>query len=92
MTTGQLSFDDVLGSYDYSAKSTADKFLKPKISELETYRVEFYDKEEKSRMDWFKVKNESEAKCAAINEWGKNIVITRIAVSDRSLEEILELD
>ncbi|MEN1938948.1 hypothetical protein AAIE21_26345 [Paenibacillus sp. 102] len=48
----QLTIDDVVGSFDYTAKSTADKFLKRDTSVITTYEVHFYDKEEKQRIDW----------------------------------------
>ncbi|HHT7228064.1 TPA: hypothetical protein ACTZ5W_005390 [Bacillus cereus] len=42
----QLTLDDVVGSFDYSAKSTADRFLQSDTSVI-TYSVEFYDKDDK---------------------------------------------
>lgn len=87
----QLSLEDIFGPFDYSASSTAEKFLKPKAAELETYRVEFHDKEEKFRMDWF----ESEDKSGAENQARarhKGIRIIKTDVSSRSLAEIMELD
>lgn len=41
----QLTLEDVVGSFDYTATSTADKFLKR--NSIMTYSVEFYDKDEK---------------------------------------------
>lgn len=56
----QLTLEDVVGSFDYAAKSTSEQFL-AKAHVITTYAVEFYDKEEKQRIDWFDVKTESEA-------------------------------
>ena len=39
----QLTIDDVMGSFDYNAISTSEKFLNP------SYEVHFYDKEERQK-------------------------------------------
>ncbi|MBY0597721.1 hypothetical protein [Bacillus bingmayongensis] len=87
---GQLSFDDVIGTFDYTAKSTAEQFL-AKDSVIPTYAVEFYDKDEKQKLRWFEAKTESEAKGMAKDKYGR-IQIIKTYVSDRSLKEIMELD
>jgi hypothetical protein len=87
----QLSFDDILGTFDYKAKSTSEKFL-AKTPVITTYAVEFYDKEEKQRIDWFDVKTENEAWSAAVKEHGKGIQKIGITRSDRTRDEIMALD
>ncbi|MGS2750077.1 hypothetical protein ACVAMH_24795 [Bacillus zanthoxyli] len=87
----QLTLDDVVGSFDYSAKSTAERFL-ANTSVITTYTVEFYDKEEKQRIDWFDVNTESEAWSAAVKEHGKGIQKIEIKLSKRTREEIMALD
>lgn len=56
----QLTLEDVVGSFDYSATNTAEKFLKR--NSVMTYSIEFYDKDEKWKLRWFEAKSESEAK------------------------------
>lgn len=40
---GQLSFDDVIGTFDYAAKSTAGKFLKSKGKQKKKLNGEMFD-------------------------------------------------
>lgn len=87
----QLTLEDVVGSFDYAAKSTAERFL-AKTPVITTYAVEFYDKEEKQRIDWFDVKTESEAWSASVKEHGKGIQKIRITRSNRTRAEIMALD
>ncbi|WP_212934919.1 hypothetical protein [Bacillus hominis] len=87
----QLTLDDVVGSFDYAATSTSERFL-AKTPVITTYAVEFYDKEEKQRIDWFDVKTESEAWSAAVKEHGKGIQKIGITRSDRTRDEIMALD
>ncbi|QIW21305.1 hypothetical protein [Bacillus thuringiensis] len=87
----QLTLEDVVGSFDYKAKSTSEQFL-AKTPVITTYAVEFYDKEEKQRIDWFDVKTESEAWSAAVKEHGKGIQKIGITISDRTRDEIMALD
>ncbi|QEL88456.1 hypothetical protein [Bacillus mycoides] len=87
----QLTLEDVVGSFDYAAKSTSERFL-AKTPVITTYAVEFYDKEEKQRIDWFDVNTESEAWSAAVKEHGKGIQKIRITRSERSRDEIMALD
>ncbi|PEQ01533.1 hypothetical protein CN587_25245 [Bacillus wiedmannii] len=85
----QLSFDDILGTFDYKAKSTAEQFLaKPSVI---TYSVEFYDKDDKWKLRWFEAKSESEAVGMAKDKYGL-IEIINTYISDRTLQEIMELD
>ena len=86
----QLTLEDVVGSFDYSAKSTADKFLQRDTSVI-TYSIEFYDKDEKWKLRWFEAKSESEAKGMAKDKYGR-IQIIDTYISDRSLAEIMALD
>ncbi|MGG3523042.1 hypothetical protein ABES13_26820 [Bacillus pseudomycoides] len=86
----QLTLEDVVGSFDYRAKSTADKFLQRDTSVM-TYSVEFYDKDEKWKLRWFEAKSESEAIGMAKEKYGR-IQVIRTYISDRSLAEIMELD
>ncbi|MFY0147851.1 hypothetical protein [Bacillus cytotoxicus] len=86
----QLTLEDVVGSFDYAATSTSDKFLQQ--DSVMTYEVHFYDKEEKQRIDWFDTKNEREAWSAAVSEHGKYIQKIRVFRSDRTRAEIMELD
>jgi hypothetical protein len=85
-----LTLDDVVGSFNYSATSTAEKFLQHSV--ITTYAVEFYDKEEKQRIDWFDVKTESGAWSAAVKEHGKGIQKIKVNRSERTRKEIMELD
>ncbi|MGK8833799.1 hypothetical protein ACRS8Y_28825 [Bacillus paranthracis] len=85
----QLTLEDVVGSFDYTATNTAEKFLKR--NSVMTYSVEFYDKDEKWKLRWFEAKSESEAIEMAKKKYGKIQVITTY-ISDRTLEEIMNLD
>lgn len=85
----QLTLEDVVGSLDYTATNTAEKFLKR--NSVMTYSVEFYDKDEKWKLRWFEAKSESEAIEMAKKKYGKIQVITTY-ISDRTLEEIMDLD
>ncbi|PEI98407.1 hypothetical protein [Bacillus toyonensis] len=87
----QLTLEDVVGSFDYSAKSTAERFL-AKTSVITTYEVHFYDQDERQKIDWFDVKNESEAWSAAVKEHGKGIQEIGITISSRTRDEIMALD
>lgn len=87
----QLTLEDVVGSFDYAATSTSERFL-AKTPVITTYAVEFYDKEEKQRIDWFDVKTESEAWSVAVKEHGKGIQKIGITRSDRTRDEIMALD
>ncbi|AIY72786.1 TPA: hypothetical protein ACLQU7_005221 [Bacillus tropicus] len=85
----QLTLEDVVGSFDYAAKSTAERFLaKPSVI---TYSVEFYDKDDKWKLRWFEAKSESEAVGMAKDKYGRIQVIDTY-ISDRSLAEIMALD
>ncbi|HDR7617001.1 TPA: hypothetical protein QCX66_002839 [Bacillus mycoides] len=86
----QLTLEDVVGSFDYSAKSTSEKFLQP-VTSVITYSVEFYDKDDKWKLRWFEAKSESEAKGMAKDKYG-GIQIIDTYISDRSLAEIMALD
>ncbi|MBJ8054909.1 hypothetical protein JDS87_23900 [Bacillus cereus] len=86
----QLTLEDVVGSFDYSAKSTSERFLQRDTSVI-TYSVEFYDKDDKWKLRWFEAKSESEAKGMAKDKYGR-IQIIDTYISDRSLAEIMELD
>ncbi|HDR8071992.1 TPA: hypothetical protein QCY71_005025 [Bacillus cereus] len=85
----QLTLEDVVGSFDYTATSTVDKFLKR--NSVMTYLVEFYDKDEKWKLRWFEAKSESEAIEMAKRKYGKIQIITTY-ISDRTLKEIMNLD
>ncbi|MEK4578548.1 MULTISPECIES: hypothetical protein [Bacillus] len=82
----QLTIDDVIGSFNYRAINTSEKFLNP------SYEVHFYDKEERQKMDCFDAKTETEAWNAAIEEHGKGIQKIRISCSNRTRSEFLALD
>jgi len=86
----QLTLDDVVGSFDYSAKSTADRFLQSATSVI-TYSVEFYDKDDKWKLRWFEAKSESEAVGMAKDKYGR-IQIINTYISDKTLAEIMDLD
>ncbi|MBJ8031042.1 hypothetical protein [Bacillus cereus group sp. N21] len=86
----QLTLEDVVGSFDYSAKSTAERFLQRDTSVI-TYSVEFYDKDEKWKLRWFEAKSESEAVGMAKEKYGR-IQIIDTYISDRTLAEIMALD
>ncbi|MHA4164128.1 hypothetical protein [Bacillus cereus] len=85
----QLTLEDVVGSFDYTATNTAEKFLKR--NSVMTYSIEFYDKDEKWKLRWFEAKSESEAIEMAKQKYGKIQIIT-MYISDRTLEEIMNLD
>ncbi|MFB5552248.1 hypothetical protein ACE41B_24680 [Bacillus cereus] len=85
----QLTLEDVVGSFDYTATSTADKFLKR--NSIMTYSVEFYDKDKKWKLRWFDAKSGGAAIEMAIKKYG-NIQIITTHISDRTLEEIMNLD
>ncbi|MDA1557693.1 hypothetical protein PDK45_22330 [Bacillus cereus] len=85
----QLTLDDVVGTFDYTAKSTSEKFLTK--TSIITYSVEFYDKDDKWKLRWFEAKSESEAVGMAKDKYGR-IEIINTYISDRSLKEIMELD
>ncbi|MBE7105184.1 hypothetical protein FT637_19720 [Bacillus cereus] len=85
----QLTLEDVVGSFDYTATSTAKKFLKR--NSVMTYSIEFYDKNEKWKLRWFEAKLESDAIEMAKKKYGK-IQIINTYISDRTLEEIMHLD
>ncbi|WP_242255079.1 hypothetical protein [Bacillus cereus group sp. BfR-BA-01379] len=87
----QLTLDDVVGTFDYKAKSTAEKFL-AKPSVITSYEVHFYDREERQKLDCFDADNESEAWDAAIEEHGKGIQKIKIKHSKRTRAEFLALD
>ncbi|MEK0224602.1 hypothetical protein [Bacillus proteolyticus] len=85
----QLTLEDVVGSFDYSATSTAERFLKS--NSVMTHSVEFYDKDEKWKLRWFEAKSEGAAIEMAKKKYGKIQIITTY-ISDRILEEIMNLD
>ncbi|MGG5735654.1 MULTISPECIES: hypothetical protein [Bacillus cereus group] len=85
----QLTLEDVVGSFDYTATSTAEKFLK--CNNVMTYSIEFYDKDEKWKLCWFEVKSEGESIEMAKKEYGQIQIITTY-ISDKTLEEIMNLD
>jgi hypothetical protein len=85
----QLTLEDVVGSFDYTATNTAEKFLKR--NSVMTHSIEFYDKDEKWKLRWFEAKSESEAIEMAKQKYGKIQIITTY-ISDISLEEIMNLD
>lgn len=86
----QLTLEDVVGSFDYSAKSTAERFLQRDTGVM-TYSIEFYDKDEKWKLRWFEAKSESEAVGMAKAKYGR-IQIIDTYISDRTLAEIMALD
>ncbi|MGG1339726.1 hypothetical protein ABE244_03865 [Bacillus toyonensis] len=86
----QLSLEDVVGSFDYSAKSTSEKFLQSATSVI-TYAIEFYDMDGKWKLRWFEAKSESEAVGMAKDKYGRIQVIDTY-ISDNSLAEIMALD
>lgn len=87
----QLTLDDVVGSFDYKAKSTAEQFL-AKPSVIASYEVHFYDREERQKLDCFDADTESEAWDEAIKEHGKGIQKIEIKRSNRTRAEFLALD
>ncbi|MGE6963658.1 hypothetical protein ACQKIW_27850 [Bacillus thuringiensis] len=86
----QLSFEDIVGNMDYTAHSTAEKFLS-NHSVTPTYAVEFFDRDKKQKLCWFEVNTEDEAKEEAEKTYGR-IQIIQVYVSNRTLKEIMELD
>ncbi|RAS90299.1 hypothetical protein A6E21_25920 [Bacillus cereus] len=87
----QLTLEDVVGTFDYKAKSTAEKFL-ANPSVITSYEVHFFDQDEKQKMDCFDTDTESEAWNAAIEEHGKGIQKIEIKYSNRTRSEFLALD
>ncbi|WP_410976836.1 hypothetical protein [Bacillus cereus] len=87
----QLTLEDVAGSFDYTAKSTAEQFL-AKPSVITSYEVHFYDQDEKQKMDCFDTNTESKAWNAALEEHGKGIQKIEIKRSNRTRAEFLALD
>ncbi|WP_242214832.1 hypothetical protein [Bacillus cereus group sp. BfR-BA-01383] len=85
----QLTLEDVVGSFDYAAKSTSERFLQR--NSVMTYSREFYDKDEKWKLCWFEAGSEGEAIGMAKKKYGKIQIITTY-ISDRTLEEIMHLD
>ncbi|WP_144489994.1 hypothetical protein [Bacillus thuringiensis] len=86
----QLTFEDIVGNMDYTAYSTAEKFLS-NHSVTPTYAVEFFDRDEKQKLHWFEVNTVAEAKEKAVEAYGR-IQIIKVYVSNRTLKEIMELD
>lgn len=86
----QLTLEDVVGSFDYTAKSTAERFLS-KTPVITTYAVDFFDKDLRQKLRWFEAKTKNEAEGMAKKKYGK-IQIVNTYISDRSLKEIMELD
>ncbi|HHK5537198.1 TPA: hypothetical protein ACQUHH_005787 [Bacillus mobilis] len=86
----QLTFEDIVGNMDYTAHSTAEKFLF-NHSVTPTYAVEFFDRDKKQKLRWFEVSTEAEAKEKAEETYGR-IQIIKVYVSNRTLKEIMELD
>ncbi|PEY19552.1 hypothetical protein CN340_25880 [Bacillus anthracis] len=85
----QLTLEDVVGSFDYAATSTADRFLQHSVI---TYEVHFYDQDERQKIDWFDVETEDEAWSMAVKEHGKGIQKIMITISNRTRDEIMSLD
>ncbi|OLR25826.1 hypothetical protein [Bacillus cereus] len=86
----QLSFEDIVGNMDYTAHSTAEKFLS-NHSVTPTYAVEFFDRDKKQKLRWFEVNTEGKAKEKAEEKYGR-IQIIKVYMSNRTLKEIMELD
>ncbi|MCI0767381.1 hypothetical protein [Bacillus sp. TL12] len=86
----QLTIDDVVGSFDYQATSTSERFL-AKTPVIPTYAVDFFDKDKRQKLRWFEAKTESEAEGMAKKKYG-NIQIVDTYISDRTLKEIMALD
>lgn len=86
----QLTIDDVIGTFDYRAESTAKQFLAKK-QETPTYAVDFY-KNQKQILDWFEVNSPIEAEDVAKGKHGPQIQIVRTYKSDKSLKEIMAMD
>ncbi|PFB24090.1 hypothetical protein [Bacillus cereus] len=87
----QLTLEDVVGTFDYKAKSTAEQFLATS-SVITSYEVHFYDREERQKLDCFDADTEIEAWNAAIKEHGKGIQKIEIKHSNRTRAEFLALD
>lgn len=87
----QLTIDDVVGSFDYSARSTAEQLL-ANTSVITSYEVHFYDQDERQKLDYFDVNSEGEAWSAAVKEHGKGIQKIKIKRSNLTRAEFLELD
>ncbi|EOQ15392.1 phage protein [Bacillus cereus B5-2] len=87
----QLTLEDVVGTFDYKAKSTAEQFLATP-SVIASYEVHFYDREERQKLDCFDANTESEAWDEAIKEHGKGIQKIGIKRSNRTRAEFLALD
>lgn len=87
----QLTLEDIVGSFDCKAKSTAEQFL-AKTSVITSYEVHFYDQEERQKLDCFDADTESEAWNEAIKEHGKGIQRIKIKHSNRTRAEFLALD
>ncbi|MEK4706845.1 hypothetical protein [Bacillus sp. FSL R10-2780] len=87
----QLTLEDVdvVGSFDYAAKSTSERFLQR--NSVMTYSIEFYDKDEKWKLRWIEAGSVGEAIGMAKKKYGKIQIITTY-ISDRTLEEIMHLD
>ncbi|OTW86396.1 hypothetical protein BK702_15340 [Bacillus thuringiensis serovar cameroun] len=86
----QLTLEDVVGSFDYAAKSTSERFL-ANTQRIPTYAVDFFDKDLRQKLRWFEAKTKSEAEGMAKKKYGQ-IQIVNIYISDRTLKEIMELD
>ncbi|MEB9673318.1 hypothetical protein P4388_31855 [Bacillus thuringiensis] len=86
----QLTLEDVVGSFDYKATSTAEQFL-AKTPVITTYAVDFFDKDLRQKLRWFEAETKSEAEGMARKKYGK-IQIVNTYISDRTLKEIMELD
>ncbi|PGC79577.1 hypothetical protein [Bacillus toyonensis] len=86
----QLTFEDVVGTLDYAARSTSEQFLSSHLV-TPTYAVEFFDRDEKQKLRWFEVNTEAEAKEEVERTYG-SIQIIQVYVSNRTLKEIMELD
>ncbi len=86
----QLTLEDVVGSFDYAAKSTSNNFLQC-VTSVITYSVEFYDKDDKWKLRWFEAKSESEAVGMAKDKYGR-IQIINTYISDRTLAELMALN
>lgn len=85
----QLTLEDVVGSFDYTATSTADRFLQYNVI---TYEVHFYDQDERQKIDWFDVETEDEAWSMTVKEHGKGVQKIRITISNRTRDEIMSMD
>ncbi|MRB24281.1 hypothetical protein GH839_25880 [Bacillus thuringiensis] len=87
----QLTLEDVVGTFDYKAKSTAEQFLSTP-SAITSYEVHFFDQDERQKMDCFDTDTEGEAWNAAVEEHGKGIQKIEIKHSNRTRAEFLALD